>query len=187
MRYPAAETAEKHARILAAASALFRENGFAGVSVGKIMQATRLTHGPFYNHFASKEALMSASLQDASGQALTVMDQASHTPQDLLAYLRGYLSEAHRDNPGQGCLLAALGAEIARESAVRPVATGHFAAMVERMQRILPWHSRKHARGESIRLLATMVGAVTLSRAVDDPALSAEILREARAVMDAME
>ena len=56
MRYPAAETAEKHVRIVEQAARLFRERGFDGVSVGEIMKATGLTHGPFYNHFASKEA-----------------------------------------------------------------------------------------------------------------------------------
>ena len=66
------------------------------------------------------------------------MDEASRTPEDLLAYLRVYLSEAHRHHPDQGCLLAAPNGEIAREEAVRPLATGHFAATLERMQRLLP-------------------------------------------------
>lgn len=67
------------------------------------------------------------------------MDEASRTPEDLLAYLRVYLSEAHRHHPDQGCLLAAPNGEIAREEAVRPVATGHFATTLERMQRLLSW------------------------------------------------
>jgi len=61
MRYPAAETAEKHERILDEAARLFREQGFSGVSVSEIMKATGLTHGPFYNHFDSKEELMAES------------------------------------------------------------------------------------------------------------------------------
>src|SRR5438270_3034552 len=165
MRYPAAETAEKHARILRAASALFREHGFAGVSVGKIMQATGLTHGPFYNHFESKEALISESLQDASEKALADMDAASGTPDDLLKYLYGYLSEAHRDAPGQGCLLAALAPEIAREQDVRSVLTRHVAATIDRLKRLFPWRAKRNARSESIRMLSMMVGALTLSRA----------------------
>lgn len=185
MRYPAAETAEKHARILGAASELFREHGFAGVSVGKIMQATGLTHGPFYNHFESKEALISESLRDASEKALADMDAASGTPEDLLAYLRGYLSEEHRDAPGQGCLLAALASEIAREQDVRSVTTRHVAATFDRLQRLFPWRVKKNARSESIRMFSTMVGALMLSRAVDDPELSAEILREARKIVGA--
>ena len=184
MRYPAAETAEKHARILSAASALFREHGFAGVSVGKIMQTTGLTHGPFYNHFESKEALISESLQDASEKALADMDAASGTSEARLAYLHAYLSEAHRDAPGQGCMLAALASEVAREQDVRSVLTHHVTGMIDKLQRLLPWRVKKNPRSESIRMLSTMVGALTLSRAVDDPELSSEILREARELIE---
>jgi TetR/AcrR family transcriptional regulator, transcriptional repressor for nem operon len=184
MRYPVAETAEKHSRILSAASALFREHGFAGVSVGKIMQATGLTHGPFYNHFESKEALISESLHDASEKALAAMDAASGTPQELQAYLHGYLSKEHRDAPGQGCLLAALAAEIAREQDARSVVTRHVVAMTDRLQRLLPWRVKKNARSQSLRTLSMMVGALTLARAVDDPNLSEEILREAREMIE---
>ena len=185
MRYPVAETAEKHSRILSAASALFREHGFAGVSVGKIMQATGLTHGPFYNHFESKEALISESLQDASEKALADMDSAAGTPEDLLAYLHGYLSEEHRDTPGQGCLLPALASEISREKEVRSVLTHHLVAMIDKLQRLFRGRVKKNARSESIRTLSTMVGALMLSRAVDDPKLSEEILREAREMIQA--
>ncbi|MCP1174933.1 TetR/AcrR family transcriptional regulator [Ralstonia chuxiongensis] len=184
MRYPAAETAEKHSRILSAASALFREHGFAGVSVGKIMQATGLTHGPFYNHFESKEALISESLHDASEKALAVMDAASGTPEELLAYLYGYLSKEHRDAPGQGCLLAALASEIAREQDARSVLTRHVVAMTDKLQRLFPWRVKKNARSQSIQTLSMMVGALTLARAVDDPKLSEEILREAREMIE---
>lgn len=185
MRYPVAETAEKHARILSAASELFREHGFAGVSVGKVMQATGLTHGPFYNHFESKAALICESLQDASEKTLAEIDAASGTPEGLLAYLRDYLSEQHRDAPGQGCLLAALASEIAREPDVRSVLTRHLAATIDRLQRLFPWRVKKNARSDSIRMLSTMVGALMLSRAVDDPTFSAEILRAAREIVGA--
>src|ERR1700710_2290938 len=114
MRYPAAETAEKHARILDAASAMFRKSGFSNVSVGEIMRATGLTHGPFYNHFASKEALMAQSIEHASAKALADIDSAAAAA-GLQNYLQMYLSTAHRDAPETGCLMAALGPEIGRE------------------------------------------------------------------------
>lgn len=145
------------------------------------MQATGLTHGPFYNHFESKEALISESLQDASEKALAVMDAASDTPEDLLAYLHGYLSEEHRDAPGQGCLLAALASEIAREQDVRSVLTRHVVATIDKLQGLFV---KKNARSQSIRTLSMMVGALTLARAVDDPKLSEEILREAREMIE---
>ena len=185
MRYPAAETAQKHARILVEASRLFRAHGFAGVSVGKIMQATGLTHGPFYNHFASKEVLVTESLVDASNQALALLDRSTESPQAMVEYVRAYLSAAHRDAPDSGCLVAALGSEIAREHDARSVMSRYVSATVGRFERWLPWRVKKNARGDSIRLLATMIGALTLARAVDDAALSDEILKEAREVVGA--
>ena len=81
MRYPAAETAEKHQKILAEASRLFKERGFDGVSVSEIMKATGLTHGPFYNHFDSKEALMAECIVHAGDAALAHLDEAAQTPE----------------------------------------------------------------------------------------------------------
>ncbi len=181
MRYPAAETAEKHTRILDQASALYRQRGFSGVSVGEIMRATGLTHGPFYNHFASKEALMAETVEHASERSLADLDAACDRPDGIRAYVQGYCSARHRDAPEEGCLMAALGPEISREPAVRSAFTRHFRAILARFETHVPWRSKKTARQESIRLLAAMVGAVVLARAVDDEALSEEILREVRA------
>src|SRR5476649_1905235 len=159
MRYPAAETAEKHQRILDAASRLFRERGFDGVSVAEIMKATGLTHGPFYNHFASKEALMAEGVVD---------------------YVQDYLSEAHRNDPGDGCLMSALGSEVSRVPAVRTGFTAHVRSSIASLAEHFPWSAKRHARRDAIRMLSAMVGAMTLARAVDDEALSEEILREVR-------
>lgn len=178
MRYPAAETAEKHRRILESASRLFRERGFSGVSLGEIMKATGLTHGPFYNHFASKEALMSAAVAYASQRSDPGTDL---TPAWRADFIAGYLSEAHRDSPGEGCVMAALAAEIGREPAVKRSFTAHLKGLVERMAGSYAGASKKKARAETIRTLATLVGAVVLARAVEDAAFSAEILREAEA------
>ena len=178
MRYPAAETAEKHRKILEAASKLFRERGFSGVSLGEIMKATGLTHGPFYNHFASKEALMSEAVAFASQQSNAGIEL---TPEWRANFVAGYLSATHRDAPGEGCLMAALGAEIGREPAVKRSFTEHLKGLVERMAGSFAGTSQKKARAETIRTLAALVGAIVLARAVDDEALSAEILREVEA------
>jgi TetR/AcrR family transcriptional repressor of nem operon len=180
MRYPAAETAEKHARILDAAAALFRKSGFSNVSVGEIMRATGLTHGPFYNHFASKEALMAQSIEHASAKALSDIDAATAIDGGMEKYLQGYLSIDHRDSPENGCLMAALGTEIGREAGARSAFTAHLVATIERFRKHLPWGSKKATRAEAIRTLASMVGALVLARAVDDDALSREILRDVR-------
>jgi TetR/AcrR family transcriptional repressor of nem operon len=178
MRYPAAETAEKHARILDAASELFRKGGFSSVSVGEIMRATGLTHGPFYNHFASKEALMAASIEHASAKALADIDAVAAVDEGLQKYLQSYLSVSHRDAPESGCLMAALGPEIGREPGLRSAFTAHLRASIDRFRKYLPSPSEKAARANAVRTLASLVGAMVLARAVDDDALSREILRD---------
>jgi TetR/AcrR family transcriptional repressor of nem operon len=181
MRYPASETAEKHARILDAAARLFRERGSAGVSVSEIMQATGLTHGAFYNHFASKDALMAESFAHASSKSLEALTQAQQSPQDMIAYVQKYLSAAHRDTPGEGCLMTALGSEIPREPTAQSGFTAYVRTTIEKLTAHFPWPSKRSARRDSIRMLSTMVGAVILARAVNDGELSDEILREVRA------
>jgi TetR/AcrR family transcriptional repressor of nem operon len=178
MRYPAAETAEKHARILDQAARLFRERGFSGVSVGEIMKETGLTHGPFYNHFASKEALMAESLAHASALALARVETVPPDAAGRDAYIASYLSPEHRDAPGAGCPMAALGPEVAREPALRATFTAHLKSTYERMAAHFPWSAQRHARRDTIRAVSAMVGAMVLARAVDDEALSREILQE---------
>jgi TetR/AcrR family transcriptional repressor of nem operon len=179
MRYPAAATAAKHARILGRASRLFRERGFSDVSVAEIMKATGLTHGPFYNHFPSKHGLMVEAIRHASEEALKVLESTSPSEHGKRAYKSDYLSAAHRDHPEDGCLLAALASEIAREPAVKSAVTTHVKAAIAKMSSRFPWKRGRNARGETIRMLTSMVGALVLARAVDDDDLSREILEEA--------
>ncbi|MDR3463258.1 MAG: TetR/AcrR family transcriptional regulator [Beijerinckiaceae bacterium] len=180
MRYPAAETAEKHQRILDEASRLFRERGFAGVSVGEIMKATGLTHGPFYNHFASKQALMAEGIRHASEKTLTDLRAVPGTGEGRSAYVARYLSADHRDAPGQGCLMAALACEISREPEVKRSFTLHLKTYIDTFTRHFPWPRKQDARGDAIRMLSSMVGALILARAVDDDVLADEILREVK-------
>jgi TetR/AcrR family transcriptional repressor of nem operon len=181
MRYPAAETAEKHERILDQASRLFRERGFSGVSVSEIMKATDLTHGSFYNHFDSKDALISKSLDYASRKSLADLANAKDSSESMLAYVMDYLSPEHRDEPGNGCLMAALGTEIGREPVARASFTAHLKTSVERFAAYFPWSKKRNKRRNAIRTLSTLVGAMILARAVDDPAFSDEILSQVRA------
>jgi TetR/AcrR family transcriptional repressor of nem operon len=180
MRYPAAETAKKHQRILDEAARLFRERGFAGVSLGEIMKATGLTHGPFYNHFASKQALMANCIAQASAKNVEDLNGMPETAEARAAYAGGYLSAQHRGNPGQGCLMAALACEISREPELKRSFTTHLEAMIETFTRHFPWPKKHDARGDAIRMLSSMVGALILARAVDDDSLAEEILREVR-------
>lgn len=184
MRYPPQETAEKHARILEQASVLFRERGFSGVSVSEIMKATGLTHGAFYNHFESKEDLIARSIEDTSVKALASMREAADSGQSTAQFVDGYLSERHRDNRGNGCLMAALASEIAREPAAQCAFTRHVEAMAERLTEPLAKAKKKNARRHAIHMLSSIVGAIVLARAIDDPELSEEIIRETRAALD---
>ena len=180
MRYPAAETAKKHKKIIGEATRLFRERGFSGVSVAEIMQATGLTHGPFYNHFPSKEALMAESVEHGLKSTLAGVEQVGNSPRKTAEYLDRYLSTAHRDAPAKGCTMAALAADIRQQSEVKGTFTAYVKAIIEKMVSNFSWPSIRSARGDSIRMLSAMVGALILARAVDDEAFSKEILRETR-------
>lgn len=180
MRYPVAETAEKHDRILEQAARLFRDKGFDGVSVSEIMKTTGLTHGPFYNHFESKQALMAECIAHASSKALKTLEASAPSDQGWSDYAAAYLSQAHRDKPADGCLIAALGSEIARAPAVKVTLTEHVRRTLERMAGHFPWGRGEPARTKAIHALATMVGAMVLARGIDDEALSNEILAKVR-------
>jgi len=175
------EAAEKRAQILNEAIRLFREHGFAGVSVGEIMKSSGLTHGPFYYHFSSKEALMAECVEHAMRRGtFELLEPIVTTSERKAKFVRSYLNATHRDSPGKGCVIAALASEIRQEPTVRGPFTSQVKAYVERLASRFPWSSKRTARGDSIRMLSSIVGALILSRAVDDEAFSNEILREVR-------
>jgi TetR/AcrR family transcriptional regulator, transcriptional repressor for nem operon len=172
MRYPAKETAAKHERIVKEASRLFRERGFDNVTVGEVMKAAGLTHGAFYAHFGSKQELEAAAV--AFGQALSAGRARSHgaTKKGRRAYADRYLSHWHRDNPGDGCTMAALAPEVARS-------TPELRRAFERgFEEILV--AKGGNRKEAIFQSAALIGAVVLARAVQNEQLSGEILQTVR-------
>jgi len=171
MRYPAEQTAAKHERIVKEASRLFRERGFENVTVGEVMKAAGLTHGAFYAHFASKEELQVAAV--AYGQKISLERvQRNRTRKNKRSYADRYLSPLHRDNPGDGCTMAALGQEVARS------APELKAAFERGLEEILS--AGAEDRKEAIFQAAAMVGGMVLARAVQDPRLSNEILKSVR-------
>ena len=182
MRYPAAQTAERHEGILDAAARLFRERGFEGVKVADVMAAAGLTHGAFYAHFPSKAALAAASVERGLDEMLRHLDRALAADDPGRAFADGYLSAQHRDHPGQGCVIAALGPEFARAAeSERSGFSERIRTLIARMASGFSWRRRADARAEAIRMVATLVGAIVLARAVNDPALSDEIIAAARA------
>jgi TetR/AcrR family transcriptional repressor of nem operon len=171
MRYPVEETAAKHERIVKEASRLFRERGFENVSVGEVMNAAGLTHGAFYAHFRSKEELEAAAV--AYGQKVSLGRlQRSKGKTAKGSFVDQYLSRRHRDNPGDGCTMAALAQEVARST---PDLKAAFEQGLENML-----SAEGGNREEAIFQVAAMIGGVVLARAVQDPRLSDEILRSVR-------
>ena len=171
MRYPVEETAAKHERIVREASRLFRERGFENVSLGEVMKAAGLTHGAFYAHFDSKEELQAAAV--AYGQKVSLgRAQRSNNKKSKRSFADRYLSRWHRDNPGDGCTMAALAQEVARSTPELK------AAFEQGLEEILPAIGGE--RKEAIFQVAAMIGGVILARAVQDPRLSDEILESVR-------
>lgn len=180
MREPSQRGTETRARIVEAAGRLFREHGFDSVGVDAIMHAAGLTHGGFYTHFASKEALVAEAASDALGRSAARWEALARGHPAAAALERivaSYLDPTHVAAPARGCLLTALGAEVARHPAARPGVTAAIRTMLDALARCVPGRRRERAAAA----FCTLVGAVVLARASDDPDLSAEILAAARA------
>ncbi|MDF0544945.1 helix-turn-helix domain containing protein [Sphingobium sp. H39-3-25] len=178
MKVSREQMAENRLRILDSASRLFREKGFDAVTVAQVMKAAGLTHGGFYGHFESKDDLVAQALA-------RTLEAPAGSELDLGAYLDSYLSPRHRDNPGQGCPTAGLVAETRHQApAARSAMTQGCRAQIERMSEVMPGGTHAEKRRAAIGSWAAMIGAVILARAIDDPALSDEVLEETRAWID---
>ena len=178
MKVSKEQVSENRRLVLEAAARLFRERGFDGVTVADVMRAAGLTHGAFYGHFSSKEDLI------AQAFAHVLAGSAATSP--LPRYADAYLSPVHRDNHGGGCLFAALGSEAARgPDNLRHELTESVRRQIEHFTATAPGRTKDARRGAAIASWSAMVGALMLSRIVDDPALSDEILAGTRASLDA--
>ena len=180
MKVSRKQAAENRERILSVAAKLFRERGFDGIGVADLMKNAGLTHGGFYGHFSSKEDLMKEACDRLVADSLAVWNKrAENAPEDpLLAVTQAYLTVRHRDNPGEGCLVAALGTEVSRQSLpLRHAVTEGVRSFTALLARLLPGHSEAVQREKALAAYASLVGAIILARAVDDEALSEEILQ----------
>ncbi|HEY6099678.1 MAG TPA: TetR/AcrR family transcriptional regulator [Anaeromyxobacter sp.] len=176
-RHSREETAATRARILGIASRSIRARGIERTAVPAVMRGAGLTHGSFYAHFDSKDALVSEACAHAFGRSAAVQEAtaaASARGEELVELVRRYLTEAHRDRPANGCPVPALMSEVARQPApVRRAYTKGIEDLLARFERLSP----RHASDVAPPLLAGVAGAIALSRAVADPALSARFLR----------
>lgn len=162
------------ARILKEAGRLFRERGFAPVTIADVMKAAGQTHGGFYGHFASKDALIAAVIAEA-------MPVDAFGPEDLAAWIDAYLSPTHRDAPAHGCPTASLAGLMRDQSqAAREAMANGLEAQIARMARAAPRGSKAGRRRTAIGQWSAMVGALVMARAIGDAPLSDEILSETK-------
>jgi TetR/AcrR family transcriptional regulator, transcriptional repressor for nem operon len=193
MRLTKEKVAENKARVIETAARLFREKGFEGVGVADLMHAAGLTHGGFYNHFESKDALAAETCAWIFEGAVSMMERmaaiedASERTAAIETYKRRYLSEKARDTPAARCPMVALGTDVSRQHG--PVLEAYAAGLrryLDAFTRALGGSKparRKAARGQAIATLAMLAGALSLARSVAeaDPELSNEILAAASA------
>lgn len=176
------EQAEKNRdAVLCTAARRFREQGVDATSVAGIFAEVGLTHGALYVQFpGGKEALAAEAVRRAFADRREIWDQAATNQapaQALRAIVESYVSEEHRDGPGAGCPTPSMGAEAARRGgSVRAAYTEGVNGLLEELARVVPGDSESERRRTALQTLSTLAGAMLISRAVDDPALSDEVL-----------
>jgi TetR/AcrR family transcriptional repressor of nem operon len=176
-----------HERIIREAAARIKRDGPDRLSVGELMHSAGLTHGGFYRHFASREALLEEAVSAALPADEPLCEESDADLSDpLRATIEAYVSTQHRDAPAAGCGVAALAGDMARGSTANRAA---FAAQVEAKAARIAGQieagdpsvgDRGDARREALLLLSAMVGAVVMSRGAAGSPVSEEVLDAVR-------
>ncbi|HEY2068659.1 MAG TPA: TetR/AcrR family transcriptional regulator [Rhizomicrobium sp.] len=184
MRYSDTHKSETHARLLKIAGKALREKGPEGLAVAEVMKEAGLTHGGFYAHFKSKDALLAEALESIfvySKEKYRRMIDGLPPRHALATFIDYYVSPEHRDNPSRGCPLVMLNSDLPRQS---KKFRGVFDAGVERLTLTIATLIRDIGvstdPGLAPSILSAMAGAVAISRAVSDKRLSDEMLEAAR-------
>lgn len=183
------QTDKNREAIEQASSRLFRERGLSGVSVAELMAGAGLTHGGFYGHFASKDALAAQACKRAFEESTARWERrlarADGDRKAMLANLvEPYLSAGHCANPGIGCAAAALAVDVAREPAGKPVRQAYadgLRTLVDDMAQTVASDDPRERHDQALVRMALLVGALTLARATEGDPLSDEMLDAARA------
>jgi len=177
---------ESRERILRAAARAIRKHGYEGVGVADVMKEAGLTHGGFYAHFASRDALLAEAAEQAGVESAENLARAiarAKPGDELMALVDSYLSDRHVEAPehGLGCALAAAGSEVPRQQEdVRRAVKRRIKDMIGLVERQFPDWGKQAAHEKAMAIVASMVGALMLARAVDDPQLSKQIRKAAR-------
>src|SRR5512132_1706553 len=182
MRVSRIQAAENRETVINVASLLFRERGFDGIGLKGLMEGAGLTQGAFYKQFASKEDLAArASRRALESASRRWSAAAADNPEDPLgAVVAFYLSADHRDEKMDGCPIVALGSDAARQgSDVKASFEAGIKDHLEILSRLIAETNGKNPKGKAIAILSTMVGALMLSRVVNDPDLAQSLLKAA--------
>jgi TetR/AcrR family transcriptional regulator, transcriptional repressor for nem operon len=184
MRYSETHKAETHAKLVKLAGRALREKGPGGLAVAELMKAAGLTHGGFYAHFKSKDALLLEALDSAfaeSEQKLRRITQDEAPRRALARFIDAYVSPAHRDRVAAGCPIVALNSDLPRQS--RRFRAAFDAGVSTLVGNLTVWITTAGVAGGrtlAASMLSTMAGAVALSRAMSDKQLSDQLLAAVR-------
>ena len=185
MRYSDTHKEETRRKVVKAAAIAVRAKGPDGVGVAEIMAEAGLTHGGFYAHFKSKEALVAAAVEEAFGQSrrrFSRLTEDMAAADALTAFVDAYVSAEHRANPQRGCPISTLANDLPRQGPmVRAAFDAGVEGLITRIEGWLPEPDPTARRSLASSLMAEMAGAVALSRAVSDEALAEQLLEASRA------
>src|SRR3982751_3162585 len=180
---------ESRERILRGAARASRKHGYEGGGVADVMKEAGLTHGGFYAHFESRDALLAAAADQAGAETLEILARAiaaGKPGHELTALVDAYLSDRHVAAPEQGCVIAAAGTEVPRQKVeVRRSANRRIKDLIGLVERQFPEWGKSAAHDKAMGITATLVGALVLARAVDDAQLSNRIRKAARELIRA--
>lgn len=183
MAGPASRKEQSHERIVDAAARAIRREGYAGVGVADVMKEAGLTHGGFYAHFPSRDAMLVAAMERAGRDGAARMTQSiarrrAEGASPLRALVEGYLSETHLASCEGGCPISALASEMPRQSPeVREMSASRVQGLVEVVGRALPADAAPQA---AMAITSNLVGAIQLARALGDNAQGRAMLAAAR-------
>jgi TetR/AcrR family transcriptional regulator, transcriptional repressor for nem operon len=184
MRYSKEHKQETHERIVKRAAVRLREKGAHGVGVADLMKEAGLTHGGFYAHFDSREALVIEAMghiMDRSTERWRKLGEQAPPEKRLATIVDSYLTAAHRDEPGHGCAVPTLGAEIARESPkTRKAFAVKLEQMIDMLASLIPDLPPKAARKQAMAAIGTMMGTLVMARIAGSGEFSDEILAAGR-------
>jgi AcrR family transcriptional regulator len=187
MRYPPDHKAKSRAALLRAGMRSMKVNGFNGVGVDGLAAAAEVTSGAFYSNFANKEAMLEAIVEAGVGEPL-LSDTETGTRADqrarLKTFLADYLSAHHVSDPGDGCVMPTLSADVARAGpSARDAYDRKITALAARVADLLDG-TRSDRERRAWCVVALMVGAVSISRAMSDAASQAKVIDSAKRAVD---